>query len=456
MVSPQKSPLQDSEDKVLPSAQPNQRSSSSSSSSSRQWSSSLQDVLDQPGPLLPFKLMLGGILFFGLFGAWAWTSQVDDVAVARGKLIPQTEAKKVQHDDTGKVIQLMIKEGDKVQKGQVILELDTEQTQKEVDRLNTLLTASQVELLQTQGMLDRIKLQATNKTKIAGTEVDAQTVSITQNQLAIDNQQRLMAHLRATEIDRQDRLDRFEALEKDGALSKEQILSARDSLRETQRSMLESQGTIDRNLSEIDRLKAGLTQKEAEVDQTSLDGQAQEQQLQIRTGELQAKINETKVLIAKAEGDLKRRYVRASESGEILTLNVRQTGQVIQAGEVIAEIAPEGKPLILSTSLPAKDIGFIKEGMPVKVKMEAFAYQDYGIVSGHVYLIGKDSKAMEQNGQTYRVDVEIDQQSIKAKGENIKFKPGQEGQAEIITRKRRMIEVLFDPLRQMKSDNVNL
>jgi hemolysin D len=137
-------------------------------------------------------------------------------------------------------------------------------------------------------------------------------------------------------------------------------------------------------------------------------------------------------------------------------LNVRQTGQVIQAGEVIAEIAPEGKPLILSTILPAKDVGFIKEKMFVKVKMDAFAYQDYGIVEGQVRSIAKDSKAMEQIGQTYRVDIEINQQSIKAKGETFKFKPGQEGQAEIVTRKRRMIEVLFDPLRQMKSDNVNL
>ncbi|NJM47895.1 MAG: HlyD family efflux transporter periplasmic adaptor subunit [Alkalinema sp. RU_4_3] len=348
------------------------------------WSPGLQDVLDQPAPSLPFKLMLSGMLFFGLFGTWAWTSQVDDVAVARGKLIPQTEARKVQHDDSGKVIMVMIKEGDTVQKGQVIMELDNEQAQKEVDRLKTVLTASQTELLQTQGMLDRIKLQAQTKTKIAGTEVDSQSVSIGQNQLAIENQQRILTQLRETEIDRQDRLTRFEKLEQEGAISKEQVLAARDTLRETQRSMMEMQGTIDRNMSEIDRLRSGMTQKRAEVDQTTLDGQAQEQQLQIRTSELQAKINETNVLIAKAQGDLKRRYVRASESGEILTLNVRQPGQVIQAGEVVAEIAPEGKPLILSTILPAKDVGFIKEGLPVKVKMEAFAYQDYGIIEGQV------------------------------------------------------------------------
>jgi hemolysin D len=422
----------------------------------RPWSHGLQDVLDQPAPSLPFKLMLSGMLFFGLFGAWAWTSQVDDVAVARGKLIPQTEARKVQHGDAGKVIELMIKEGDRVKKGQVIIELDREPAQKEIDRLKTVLTANQTELLQTQGMLDRIKLQAKTKTKIAGTEVDSQRVSIDQNQLAIDNQRRIISQLRETEVDRQDRLTRFDHLEKEGAISKEQVLAARDTLRETQRSMMEIQGTIDRNLSEIDRLKSGMTQKRAEVDQTSLDGQAQEQQLQIRTGELQAKINETNVLIAKAQGDLTRRYVRASETGEVLSLNVRQTGQVIQPGEVLAEIAPEGKPLILSTVLPARDAGFIKDNMPVKVKLDAFAYQDYGIVAGRVRSIAKDSKAMEQIGQTYRVDIEIDQQSIKAKGETFKFKPGQEGQAEIITRKRRMIEILFDPLRQMKSDNVNL
>jgi hemolysin D len=455
MVSLRKPTEQDNRDAVVPQAN-TAMPQASAVVPARQWSPGLQDVLDQPSSVLPFKLTLAGIVFFGLFWAWAWSSQVDDVAVAKGKLIPQTEARKVQHADAGKVIQLLVKEGDQVKKGQVLMELDTEQAQREVDRLKTILTATQTELLQTQGMLDRLKLQVATKVKIADTEVDSQSVVIEQNQLAIENQQQIIAQLQETERDRQDRLARFENLEREGAISKEQVLAARDSLRDTQRSMMEIQGTINRNVSEIDRLKSGMTQKQAEVDQSGLEGQAQEQQLQIRVTELRSKISETNVLIAKAQGDVKRRFVLASETGEVLTLNVRQTGQVIQSGEVIAEIAPAGQPLILSTILPAKDVGFVKEDMPVKVKMEAFAYQDYGIVAGKVRSIAKDSKALEQIGQTYRVDIEINQQAIKAKGETIKFKPGQEGQAEIVTRKRRMIEVLFDPLRQMKSDNVNL
>jgi hemolysin D len=425
-------------------------------SRSTQWSDGLQQILDQPASNLPIKMMLSGVAFCGLFFAWAWFSQVDDVAVAQGKLIPRTEARKVQHDDTGKVVQLLIKEGDQVKAGQKMMELDTERVQGEVERLKTLLIASEAELLQTRGMLERMDLQAQTKTEIAGTEVDAQRISKEQNQIAIDAQRQIMQQLEVTAKTRRDRLQRLEEGRQAGAISEEYIMSRQEELQEVQRRMTESQSVIDRNTSEIARLQAGMVQKQAEVERTKLESQQQKEQLRIRVTELEAKISENKVLIAKATAEVKRRFVYAPASGEILSMNVRQTGQVIQPGELLAEIAPQGQPLILSAWLPAQEAGFVKEGMPVKVKMEAFSYQDYGIISGKVNKIGRDSQTIDKVGQMYRVDIVLDQTSIKAKGENIKFKPGQLGIAEIVTRKRRMFDVLIDPIRQMQADNVNL
>jgi hemolysin D len=427
-----------------------------SSTRSTQWSDGLQQILDQPASHLPVKMMLSGVVFCGLFFTWAWCSQVDDVAVAQGKLIPRTEARKVQHDDAGKVVQLLIKEGDPVKAGQKIMELDTERAQGEVDRLKTLLSAHETELLQTRGLLQQLDLQAETKSQIAGTEVDAQRVASEQNQIAIDTQQQMMKQLESTAKLRRNRLQKLEEGRQAGAISEEYIMSRQEELQEVQRRMTESQSLIDRSTSEITRLQAGMLQKQAEVERTKLESQQQKEQLRIRITELEAKVNETKVLMSKATAEVKRRFVYAPTSGEVLNMNVRQTGQVIQPGEVLAEIAPQGQPLILSAWLPAQEAGFVKEGIPVKVKMEAFAYQDYGIISGKVHKIGRDSQTIDKVGQMYRVDIVLDQTSIKAKGEQIKFKPGQLGIAEIVTRKRRMLDVLIDPIKQMQADNVNL
>jgi hemolysin D len=423
---------------------------------SNQWSDGLQQILDQPASDLPMKMLLSGMAFCSLFVAWAWFSQVDDVAVAQGKLIPRTEARQVQHEDTGKVVQLLIKEGDQVTAGQKIMELDTERAEGEVNRLKTILTATEAELLQTRGMLARMDLQAQTKAAIAGTEVDAQRVSNEQNQIAIEAQRQIMQQLEVTARTRQTRLQKLEEGRQAGAISEEYIMSRQEELQEVQRRMTESQSVIDRSTSEMARLRAGMIQKQAEVSQARLEAQQQKEQLQLRLMELEAKISETKVLIAKATAEVKRRFVLAPSSGEVLSMKVRQTGQVIQPGEVLAEIAPQGQPLILSAWLPAQEAGFVKEGMPVKVKMEAFAYQDYGIISGKVNQIGRDSQTIDKVGSMYRVDIVLDQTSIRAKGEQIQFKPGQLGTAEIVTRKRRMLDVLIDPIKQMQSDNVNL
>jgi HlyD family secretion protein len=106
--------------------------------------------------------------------------------------------------------------------------------------------------------------------------------------------------------------------------------------------------------------------------------------------------------------------------------------------------------------LPNQEAGFIKLGMPVQVKLDAFPYQDFGVVSGKVTSISPDAKTDERLGPVYRVEVALDRNYVAANQQTIPFKAGQTATADIIIRRRRIVDVLLEPFRQLQKGGINL
>lgn len=422
-----------------------------SSTSLTQWSSPLQTVLDQPPSSLPIRFILGGTAFGLLFATWAWVGHTDEVAQARGKLIPKGEVFQVHSVDSGKVVHIAVQEGQTVKVGQVLVELDTELARKDVERLEHLLQSSQIGLLQTQAMLDKTRLQAETRAAIAKTAIHMQAVAIAQSKNNAANNQDLLSQFQTDARAQKERLQRLKPLTEQGAISQENLFAAEQQLRDRQRSITERQNTLQQTLAEADRLQIELSQKQEEGRQTQLEAQQQIQQLTVKLTELQAKVNETQILLEENRTKLKQRFLRAPANGVILSLNIRRSGVYTQPGQAIAEIAPQGQPLVISANLPSSKIGFVKVGLPVKVKLDAYPYQDYGIVSGRVSAISSDSKPDQQLGQIYRVEVALNRDYVNAKGQTLKFKPGQTAIAEIVTRHRRIADVLLDPLKKLQN-----
>lgn len=421
-----------------------------SSISSTQWSLPLQTVLDQPPSSLPLHFILGGTTFCLLFAAWAWVGQTDEIAQAKGKLIPKGEVFQVHSVDSGKVIRVAVQEGQTVKAGQVLLELDTELAEKDVERLEHLLQSSQLELLQTRALLDKTRLQAETRAAIAKNSINMHEVVIAESRNSTAANQDLLAQFEADARAQEERLERLQPLIDQGALSRESMFAAEQQLRDRQRSITERRSALQQTLSEAERLQIELLQKQDEARQSQLEAQQQIQQLTVRLTELEAKVKETQILLEENKTKLKRRFLRAPTKGVILALNVRRSGVYTEPGQPIAEIAPQGQPLVISASLPSSEMGFVKEGLPVKVKLDAYPYQDYGIVSGRVSAISSDSKPDERLGQVYRVEVALNRDSVNAKGQTFKFKPGQTAIAEIVTRRRRIADVLLDPLKKLQ------
>ncbi len=426
-----------------------------------EWSSALQTVLDQPASALPNYLTVGGIVFVASVVTWAWVGQISEVANASGKLIPQGEVYQVPTNDPGKIERLAVKEGQFVHRGDVLAVLDTVLIDKDIERLQAAMASIRTERLETLAMVDKTKLQAQSRFDVAVSEIQGQQVALRQNLATIDTN-RLMINQQRDDADQeQARLARLKPLSDVGAIPRERVFEIESTIRTKQRGITESQGALQRVLGDTDRLKAEMQQKRAQAEQTKITSQQELQQLQSRLSGLQSKMQETQILLASAQARLKQRYLVAPVDGTILTLNSRNSGEVLQAGQSIAEIAPQGKPLILSAMLPSQEAGFVKVGMLARLKLDAYPYQDYGVIEGKVAKISPDSKASQSaagqsGGQFYRVDIVLSRQSVRDQGQMIKFRPGQTATAEIITRRRRILSALLEPIEKLRNDHLTL
>jgi HlyD family type I secretion membrane fusion protein len=256
----------------------------------------------------------------------------------------------------------------------------------------------------------------------------------------------------------------------EGALSREGLFQAQQQFTQLQRNITQQEGDIQQALAEaqrlrgdlqqgvagLKRLQAELVRKHAEATNAQLQAQQSIQQLLVQKTQLQAKIQQSQKQFAQVQTELKQLTLRAPADGVVYTLNVRKEGEVVQLGQTIAEIAPQGAPLVLTAVLPTREAGFVKVGEPVQIKFDAYPYQDFGIVSGKVHSISPDSKLDERLGAVYRLEVVLDHNSLGQNGQEIPLKAGQTAQADIVIRQKRIAEMILDPIRKLKTGGLNL
>jgi hemolysin D len=155
--------------------------------------------------------------------------------------------------------------------------------------------------------------------------------------------------------------------------------------------------------------------------------------------------------ISDAEKMLRHTTITSPAKGIITMLNVRGPGEVIQQGQTVAMIAPSDVPLVVEALLADKDIAFVQNGLPAKLKFEAFPFQDYGVVEGTVIDVSPD--ATNKDGVNYyKVTIAPSKTWISTEGKDAMLRPGLSVSAEIITDRRTVLSLLLEPVRRFKSE----
>lgn len=381
-----------------------------------------------------FWIIISLIFFTAL---WLFFGKVDIVVSARGKVIPDGEIKIIQPLETGVVKEIYVKEGDFVKQGQTLIEIDTSTTQPQLQSL--------------QANLDYIN---TERQRLKGEIVQNAENSYTQNELAKSAYADLQNQLASKNHE-------IKRLREDIANYQKQLTLNLDK----ERRMRDVEDIISRNdLDKVHAENMDYRSRIASLNEQirSLQKDADYIRTNFRTQNLtqladrDKQANELEASIKEIEFKKQQQNIISPVDGYVNTMLVHTIGGVVTPAEKVISIVPADSPLSIKVSVLNKDIGFVKEGMPVQVKIDTFDFQKYGMIEGKVKKVSKDSVEDEKQGLIYDVFITPVTKTLRVDGIDQPISTGMGLSAEIKTGKRRIIEFFIYPIIKYWSEAVSI
>ncbi|QCT42425.1 HlyD family type I secretion periplasmic adaptor subunit [Candidatus Nanosynbacter featherlites] len=401
--------------------------------------------------------------------AWSYIGRIDIVAVANGKISTEGSTKIIQPAISGVVTSINVHEGQRVKKGETLLVLDKTTAEKDVATVNQSLNTARVErdilrrlavggntddIINNADLPDEAKAMlrqfAGLQTALSAARQQAAngTISNYQQQLQFNQQAK-----NQLETNAQNLKNRKAEIEK-------QLPNANpvDKLR-----LQNELSNIDQRITSADSAVLGqnqqLLQSQSALTQAQNQSQTQIAETnsafnnQIITAE--KRIIELENNLVKAKQILAQTTITAPVDGTILSLTVKTIGGVVNAGQQLAQIVPEKVPLYVDAALDNQDIGFVKSGQRVVVKVATYPFQRYGYLEGTVENISPDAIQDDKKGLIYKAKIKLNDDK-SSKQNQLKLLPGMSVSAEITTGQRRIIEFFLDPLITKTEDSLKV
>lgn len=395
---------------------------------------------------------------------WSFYGTIDEVATAPGKIIPTGYVKAVQAEDKGVVKSIFVKEGQKVAKGEVLVELDPTITTADLDRLKKEVAYHTLEidrlLAEQQDKpfvpdtklpnLDKKDLEyqiGLNQTRTAeyNAKVASADTSIRENQAnlsaAVSRKEQYEGMLGIA----RDKEGRIEELVSQNAVAYFTLLDQR-----SQRIQLAK--SLEAQNSEIARCQSAIarSQEQIAVIRAERNRDIAAQLVDARK-KLQSQLEELK----KAQEKDRLSRIVAPVDGRVNQLAIHTVGGIVTAAQMLMMIVPENATMEVEAWVPNKDIGFVRVGQKAEIKVDAFSFQKFGLINAEILEISPDSieKADGKEKTTaYRALLSLDQNYISVADQQRALSPGMTVNAEIKIRQKRVIEFFLDTFRKYKNE----
>jgi len=421
-----------------------------------------------PPPLVGWMLRL---LLGLLVGAALWMvfGRLDIVAVAEGKLVPSSYLKIVQPAEQGIVREILVKEGEEVREGQVLIRMDSVLASADAKALQVDFDAKRLALRRIEGQLSGTRPVMRKGDPPAlfaqvlaqyDSNVRAYENALGQEKSLLEKAKNDLAAAKSTKEKLEQVLPHyieqekaFAKLERDGFAGR--ILST-DKTRERiekEQDLKTQEFTIRSNLAVIE-------QSERKIAQITADYRRQLQAERIETA---SQVERLRQELAKQAHRRELLELRAPQAGMVKDLATHTVGTVAAPGTILMTLVPRGDSLIAEVWVGNQDVGFIREGQPVKLKLAAFQFQKYGMVEGVVRQVSADAtEAPSGNTRSdtlggrdrpmgplaYRTLVELRSQDLMVDGARYELAAGMQVSSEINLGTRTILEYVLSPVQK--------
>lgn len=407
----------------------------------------------EESPANPLGRVIFWLVIFIVFFAtlWMYFGKIDVVVSARGKVIPEGEIKILQPLNPGVVSKILVKKGDFVSKGQVLMEIDPSATQPELEAVQENLKYLQVEIERLESLSKRKPFHPslqTSKSDLLQIQKDIYNsiIDALQNQLlAKEIELKKIEHqisLTNREKERCDCLLKI-AKEREKRLKTVLDIIPRDEYDKVLSEILTDHNRISELEARLEELKASRRQVKAEIEVIKQNFRADILK-ELSTQQKQATELKAKVEVISFRNEKEK--IISPVDGYVHELFIHTLGGVVMPAQKLISIVPINIPLVIKSSVLNKDIGFVKEGMEASLKIDAFDFQKYGMIAGKVRQVSKDSLEDERLGPVYEVYIIPTANHLIVEGKKQFISPGMSLTSEIKVGKRRIIEFFIYPL----------
>ncbi len=361
---------------------------------------------------------------------WSILGRIDIVVDAHGRIVPSSRTKTITSMEVGVVRSVLVSDGQAVKAGDRLVELDTRSSDSERDKAVGDQQSAQIQVTRSRALLSSLDTGATPQLP-AVPGIPAARAADARRQL--DDQWRDYQAKRA-------RLDQDIARYADALPLATQ--RAKDYKALARNHDVSQHAWSEREQARID-LEGQL--RDARGEQASLTAETRKT--------AQEALYDAQRLLGDAAQDARRAQVHTDlltldspVDGTVQNLSVHTVGAAVPAAQPLMEIVPREGPVEIDAMLDNKDVGFVVEGQPAQVKIDAFSYSKYGTVPAHVSHVSRDAVQDDKKNWLYDVTIVLDRTTLPVEGKNVRLTPGMTASVDILTGNRRVIEYVLSPL----------
>lgn len=403
--------------------------------------------------------------FLAVGATWASFAELDELARAQGKVIPAGKTQIIQSAEPGVVDEILVREGEQVKAGQLLVKLDdtnTSSSQGEVEAKVMALRA-QVARLQDEVAGDSAKTFDCPKEvaeKVQGVCDSETSLQLARRQTLQQGEQVLQARVEQRQRELNQAMADKDRLTQTADLAQQKLdllkpmvdkkLVSRTEYITAQQAVADAKGQLDATVQSIAKSQAALQEAQLQVQQAELQFR-QDAQTDL-TGKL-AELASAEETLRGASDRVSRTDIRSPVDGIVNSLAVNTVGGFVNAGEKLLDIVPVAEKLLIEARLQPSDVAFVLPGQPANIKFTAYDFSIFGGLKGKVQNVSADSIVDPNTREAYYVVlIETDASSLSYRGRDLPILPGMVSSVEILTGHKTVLQYLLKPINKARDE----
>jgi len=424
-------------------------------------------IQERPPAPLAKVIILALTALVAILIVWAFFGKLDIIATAPGRLVPASYVKIVQPSGPGIVREILVREGERVQAGQVLLRMDRQDSDADSAEITSSLRVRELQIR-------RIDSELAGRPFVRGKDDHDDAFHQVQAQFEIHQQAYNEAIAQAEEAVRRTEHDRdagqqtLEKLKQTNPIFRSQAQTYSDlgkdgyvprtTAEDKQREFIESDQELKSQVARVASLDSSVEQARRQLDELKAKARSDLQNERVEAEADRAKLAQEALKQTHHAGLLE---LKATEAGTVKDLATHSIGTVVSAGTVLLSVVPEKAALVAEVTVRNEDVGFVSANQPVKIKVASYAFQQYGMIDGHVAQVwpdAQDGSSVQHEGEdhaardgdsepgAFKALVELSSQTLHSINRELPLVPGMRVMVEINQGRQTVMQYLLSPI----------